>query len=104
MRAETGPIGGDLSHEFIVLAETGESEVFCDKRLLDLPVPGDDVDLSTTAISLQGSSSNGPRSMPRPTRCTTPRASSEVPADKRCTRAASRSATSSISAPNIPSR
>ena len=28
MRAETGPIGGDLSHEFIVLAETGESEVF----------------------------------------------------------------------------
>jgi prolyl-tRNA synthetase len=44
MRAETGPIGGDLSHEFIVLAETGESEVFCDKRLLDMPVPGEDVD------------------------------------------------------------
>jgi len=31
MRADTGPIGGDLSHEFIVLAETGESEVFFDK-------------------------------------------------------------------------
>lgn len=30
MRADTGPIGGDLSHEFIVLAETGESEVFFD--------------------------------------------------------------------------
>src|SRR5712672_1505797 len=30
MRAETGPIGGDLSHEFIVLAETGESAVYCD--------------------------------------------------------------------------
>ena len=29
MRADTGPIGGDLSHEFIILAETGESEVFC---------------------------------------------------------------------------
>jgi prolyl-tRNA synthetase len=40
MRAETGPIGGDLSHEFIVLAETGESGVFCDKRVLDLPIPG----------------------------------------------------------------
>ena len=32
MRADTGPIGGDLSHEFIVLAETGESAVFCHKR------------------------------------------------------------------------
>jgi prolyl-tRNA synthetase len=36
MRAATGPIGGDLSHEFIVLAETGESEVFCHKDLLKL--------------------------------------------------------------------
>jgi len=36
MRAATGPIGGDLSHEFIVLAETGESEVFCHKALLEL--------------------------------------------------------------------
>src|SRR5215469_14774984 len=44
MAAETGPIGGDLSHEFIVLAETGESAVFCDKRVLDLPIPGADVD------------------------------------------------------------
>lgn len=43
MRAETGPIGGDLSHEFIVLAETGESGVFCNKDVLDLPVPGADV-------------------------------------------------------------
>jgi prolyl-tRNA synthetase len=39
MRADTGPIGGDLSHEFIVLAETGESGVFCDKNVLDLPIP-----------------------------------------------------------------
>ncbi|KAB7739295.1 proline--tRNA ligase [Parvibaculum sedimenti] len=44
MRAETGPIGGDLSHEFIILAETGESGVFIDKNVLDLPVPGEDVD------------------------------------------------------------
>ncbi len=44
MRAETGPIGGDLSHEFIILAETGESAVYCDRALLDLPVPGEDTD------------------------------------------------------------
>ncbi|MEP7044268.1 MAG: proline--tRNA ligase [Dokdonella sp.] len=44
MRAETGPIGGDLSHEFIVLAETGESEVYCDSSVLTLPVPGLDID------------------------------------------------------------
>ena len=35
MRADTGPIGGDLSHEFIVLAETGESAVHCDRAWLD---------------------------------------------------------------------
>lgn len=44
MRAETGPIGGDLSHEFIVLADTGESAVYCDSDVLKLPVPGADVD------------------------------------------------------------
>src|SRR3978361_1622333 len=44
MRAETGPIGGDLSHEFIVLAETGESAVYCDRDVLKLPVPGEEVD------------------------------------------------------------
>lgn len=44
MRAETGPIGGDLSHEFILLAETGESGVYCDRAVLDLPVPGADTD------------------------------------------------------------
>src|SRR5215204_1412140 len=44
MRADTGPIGGDLSHEFHILAETGESGVFCNRDILDLPVPGVDVD------------------------------------------------------------
>jgi prolyl-tRNA synthetase len=44
MRAETGPIGGDLSHEFIILAETGESGVYCNKDVLDLAIPGADVD------------------------------------------------------------
>ena len=42
MQADTGPIGGDLSHEFIILAETGESEVFCHREYLDFPVPGAD--------------------------------------------------------------
>ena len=36
MAAETGPIGGDLSHEFIILAETGESEIFADKRIFEI--------------------------------------------------------------------
>jgi len=44
MRADSGPIGGDATHEFIVLASTGESAVFLDKAALDTPIPGDDVD------------------------------------------------------------
>ncbi|WP_370208724.1 proline--tRNA ligase [Pararhodobacter marinus] len=36
MRAESGPIGGDDTHEFLVLAETGESEVFYDSEITDL--------------------------------------------------------------------
>ena len=44
MRAETGPIGGDQSHEFIILAETGESAVFCDAGVLDLPIPDETID------------------------------------------------------------
>jgi prolyl-tRNA synthetase len=44
MVAESGPIGGNLSHEFIILAETGESEVFCDSEYLNFEVPGPDVD------------------------------------------------------------
>ncbi|WP_332714585.1 proline--tRNA ligase [Pelagibacterium mangrovi] len=44
MRAETGPIGGDLSHEFIVLADTGESGVFCHADLIEKPIPPVDTD------------------------------------------------------------
>lgn len=40
MQADTGPIGGDLSHEFIVLADTGESQVFCHRALVDMAAPG----------------------------------------------------------------
>jgi prolyl-tRNA synthetase len=50
MRADTGPIGGDLSHEFIILADTGESEVFCHKDFLDFEVPGEDVDFDDVAV------------------------------------------------------
>src|SRR5467141_4294236 len=44
MRADTGPIGGDLSHEFIILADTGESAVFCHKGLVDKDILGRTVD------------------------------------------------------------
>ena len=36
MAADTGPIGGDLSHEFIILAETGESQIYADKRIFQI--------------------------------------------------------------------
>ncbi|GGO05980.1 proline--tRNA ligase [Iodidimonas muriae] len=44
MRADTGPIGGELSHEFIVLAPTGESAVFYDHDFNSLDIPADDTD------------------------------------------------------------
>ncbi len=47
MQADTGPIGGDLSHEFIILASTGESEVFADKAVLDQPTPAVDTDFDS---------------------------------------------------------
>jgi prolyl-tRNA synthetase len=53
MVAESGPIGGNLSHEFIILASTGESEVYCHRDYLDFPVPGDDVNFDDVA-GLQG--------------------------------------------------
>ena len=44
MQADTGPIGGDLSHEFIILADTGESQVFCHKDLIEGEIPGPHTD------------------------------------------------------------
>ncbi|MCU0829950.1 MAG: proline--tRNA ligase [Rhizobiaceae bacterium] len=49
MRADTGPIGGNLSHEFIVLADTGESQVFCDKAFMGFETPGADVNYGDDA-------------------------------------------------------
>ncbi|MFV0281653.1 MAG: proline--tRNA ligase [Rhodoblastus sp.] len=53
MRADTGPIGGDLSHEFIVLASTGESQVFCHKDFLEFEAPDASVDFDDAKI-MQG--------------------------------------------------
>src|SRR5947208_5339128 len=53
MVAESGPIGGNLSHEFIILASTGESEVYCHRDYLDFPVPGAHVGFDDVA-GLQG--------------------------------------------------
>src|SRR3982751_1505307 len=44
MAADTGPIGGDLSHEFIILADTGESAVFCDKSFTERDVLSMNID------------------------------------------------------------
>ena len=38
LAADTGPIGGDLSHEFIILADTGESQIYTSKKILDLKI------------------------------------------------------------------
>ncbi len=69
MRADTGPIGGDLSHEFIILADTGESEVFC------APRPGRDGRARARRglgrrPAAAGGPAHGPLRRP-PTRCTT---------------------------------
>ena len=44
MKADTGPIGGDYSHEFLVLADTGESKVFYDKQVTDLSLGNQSID------------------------------------------------------------
>ena len=86
MRAETGPIGGDYSHEFIILADTGESEVFCDRDFLDMDWSAVDIDFDDVAAVRPGRRRIGPRSTPPPTRCTTQAAfEKRVPADKRLT-------------------
>jgi len=48
MAADTGPIGGNLSHEFIILADTGESKIFTDKRIFDLD--SDDTEIEKVSL------------------------------------------------------
>ena len=52
MAADAGPIGGDMSHEFVILADTGESQVFCHKDLVDMDPPGEDVDYNSDLTAL----------------------------------------------------
>ncbi|MCV6585488.1 MAG: proline--tRNA ligase [Marinibacterium sp.] len=49
MRADGGPIGGDYTHEFLVLAETGESEVFYDSAVTDLTFGDRDINYDDVA-------------------------------------------------------
>ena len=49
MAADTGPIGGNLSHEFIILAETGESKIYTDERIFD--VKSDNIKLEKSSLS-----------------------------------------------------
>ncbi len=49
MRADSGPIGGDYTHEFLVLAETGESEVFYDSDVTDISLGQRDIDYDDQA-------------------------------------------------------
>jgi prolyl-tRNA synthetase len=44
VKADPGPIGGDMSHEFMILADTGESQVFAHRDLVEMGAPGPDID------------------------------------------------------------
>ncbi len=44
VKADPGPIGGDLSHEFMILADTGESQVFAHRDLVEMGAPGPNLD------------------------------------------------------------
>ena len=103
MVAESGPIGGNLSHEFIVLAETGESEVFCHRDYLDFTVPGP-TSTSTTLPACKRSSTNGRGFMRQLPKSMMPPPSSNCLRKNKFLRAALKSARSFISAPNIQSR
>jgi prolyl-tRNA synthetase len=100
MRAESGPIGGDLSHEFIILASTGESEVFCHRDYLSFQTPPE-TSTSTAPRRCRPSSTSGPRSTPRPRRSTIPRRSTGSIRRRGFPPAASRSAIFSTSGPSI---
>jgi prolyl-tRNA synthetase len=103
MRAASGPIGGDNTHEFLVLAQTGESEVFYDDRVTGLKLGSRDIDYDDRA-QVATSARSSRRFTPAPTRPTT------KPCSTRCRRptarsaAGSRSGRSSTSAPSIPRR
>ncbi len=83
MAADTGPIGGDLSHEFIILAETGESQVYCHKDLIEGAIPPADInfDGDLTPIMTQWTTKYAATDEKHDVA----RFEKEVPADKRVT-------------------
>ena len=103
MRADSGPIGGDDTHEFLVLAETGESEVFYDSAVTDLTLGDRAVDYDNWE-EVKAFAMSGRRLMPGPTRPMTMPSLPRCPKSGGESRAGSRLARSSISGPSIPSR
>ena len=65
MRADSGPIGGEDTHEFLVLAETGESEVFYDSAVTDLTFGDREIDFDDKAACAAVMKSS-PLNMPAP--------------------------------------
>ena len=55
MAAETGPIGGDMSHEFVIISDTGESDIYFDKRILDLKNIDENLDYSNDLSTIVSS-------------------------------------------------
>ena len=105
MVAESGPIGGNLSHEFIVLADTGESEVFCHRDYLDFDGARSRTWISTDVAGLQAIVDKWTALYAATSEKHDAAAFAAARAGEAASRrAASRSARFSISAPNIPSR
>src|SRR4249920_1945097 len=83
VKADPGPIGGDLSHEFMILADTGESQVFAHRDLVEMGAPGPDIDWDG---DLEGEVSQRARLYAASDEMhDAARFEAEVPADKRMT-------------------
>ena len=83
MKADTGPIGGDHTHEFLVLAPTGESAVFYDRAVTDLTLGDREIDYRRPGPGQPRSSPPGPGPTPAPTSATTRRPSPTMPEERR---------------------
>ncbi len=84
MRADSGPIGGDYTHEFLVLAETGESEVFYDSEITDLKFGDREIDYDNHA-ECQAVLEEFTSRYARTDETHDEAAFNEVPEDRRCT-------------------
>ncbi len=104
MRADTGPIGGDLEPRIHHPGLDGRERGVLPRGLPRLRRPAGRHRFRRRRRAAEHRRSSGPRSTPRPPRCTTRRRSRPFPRTRRCRRGASRSATSSISAPSIRRR